>query len=335
MNCRICNSASGDDHLVLEMMFGSRKEFRYFECGECGCLQLIEPPEDMAEYYPADRYYAFCEDSERVAIRNPMRRWIKQRRDATILFRRRGTFAWLASRRPNPGISDIARWLGPTPIHSFNGPILDVGCGNGQFLNRLAALGFTDLTGVDPFLPADVCRGNVSLLARPIESVIGRTFDLVTFHHSLEHMPDQIEVLKMVRQMLNGRGVCLIRIPIVSQGPWRRYGTDWCEIDAPRHFFLHSELSLQIAASAAGLRVEHIQYEAEPFAYAVSELYRRGIPMYDVENKRLRNWEEEFSTAEIESFTHDAARFNVPGWAGRAAFFLTTDTESDLSVSFA
>lgn len=334
MNCRICGSAQGEDHVVREMMFGSRDEFRYFHCRDCGCLQIVEPPDDPAEYYPPGRYYSFHEAPETVVPRNPIRRWIKRRRDAALLFDRRGLFARLAARRPNPGIADLARWLAPTAVRSFNSPILDVGCGSGAFLMRMAALGFTDLTGVDPYLPADQQHAGVTLLSMPIDAMIGRTFDLVTLHHALEHMPDQVAVLNVVRRLLTPRGVCLIRVPIASQGPWRMYGADWAEIDAPRHCFLHTERSLQIAARNAGLGIDHIQYESEPFSYAASELYRRGVPLYDAQREQLRDWNDDFTAEEVRSFHRMAAGHNLPGWAGRAAFFLTRNSDGELSVSF-
>src|SRR6266852_6035050 len=57
--CKVCGNASGNKtHLAREMMFGLRNEFEYLECGCCGCVQLVAPPEDMAKYYPKD-YYSY------------------------------------------------------------------------------------------------------------------------------------------------------------------------------------------------------------------------------------------------------------------------------------
>ena len=57
--CRICGNKEGNVlYLAREMMFGLREEFTYFECAQCGCLQIAEFPADMSAYYPDD-YYSF------------------------------------------------------------------------------------------------------------------------------------------------------------------------------------------------------------------------------------------------------------------------------------
>ena len=49
--------------------------------------------------------------------------------------------------------------------------ILDVGCGNGWHLSLLDGLGFTNLTGIDPFLPGDMHQGNVRIKAGSFDVV--------------------------------------------------------------------------------------------------------------------------------------------------------------------
>jgi SAM-dependent methyltransferase len=306
------------------MMFGTRDEFHYFECGCCGCLQLVDPPADLARYYPAEKYYSFREDVRWPQPRNPLRRWLKRRRDAAVLFGRQGPFGWIAALRPNPGLDDLRQWLAATGVRSFDASILDVGCGRGRLLHRLASLGFRSLRGVDPFLPADQVQGSVRITAGPLDALRDETFDLIMFHHSLEHMADPVQPLRQAASLLNDAGTCLVRLPLASQGPWRRYGTCWCDLDAPRHFFLHTETSLELAARAAGLHLRHVQYESDPFSYGVSEMYRRGIPLYDEARSCSRDWRELFGPAETRQFEELAAADNVPGAAGRAAFFFST-----------
>jgi 2-polyprenyl-3-methyl-5-hydroxy-6-metoxy-1,4-benzoquinol methylase len=65
--------------------------------------------------------------------------------------------------------------------------MLDVGCGSGAILKRLAAIGFQDLTGVDPLLKSTTQSGPVKLLKADIEEIGGR-FDFIMFNHSLEHL---------------------------------------------------------------------------------------------------------------------------------------------------
>ena len=57
--CKICGNSVGNTlYTVREMMFGTREEFEYLECAQCGCVQLWNVPADLSPYYPPD-YYSF------------------------------------------------------------------------------------------------------------------------------------------------------------------------------------------------------------------------------------------------------------------------------------
>lgn len=320
-------------HLVREMMLGTREEFRYFECDLCCCLSLLNPPDDMSLFYPPNKYYSLSANPSISVPRNPIRRWLKSVRDHAICFDRSGLPGVIARRYPNQDALDCRAWIRHTSLRSHRARILDVGCGNGWHLSQFHGLGFTNLTGVDPYLAEDIHFGPVRIHACPLAELGSREFDFIMLHHSLEHMPNQAEVLAQVRQLLAPDGTCLVRIPIVSRGPWRTYGADWAEIDAPRHFVLHSEMSLKIAAEKAGLAIQCIQYESESFSYATSELYRRNLSLYDDDTKRHRQPTSVFDAAELQQFELMSRSHHIPGWAGRAAFFLTPHSTPSKNIS--
>lgn len=295
----------------------------------------MDPPTDLSPYYPSDKYYSFS-DMPAVSIpQNPVRRWLKHFRDRSICLRRGGPGGWIADRYPNQDACDFRKWLKHTTVRSHKAAILDVGCGSGWHLRQLHGLGFTDLTGVDPYLTDDIHYGPIRIHANNLSVLSGRSFDFITLHHSFEHMAQQTEQLKQISELLTPDGTCMIRVPIVSRGPWQRYGTNWAEIDAPRHFVLHSEMSLKLAAESAGLSLNCIQYESDAFAYAASELYSRGLSLYDNAANCRRQFESVFTASEQRQFQDLSKLHHVPGWAGRAAFFLTrtgcTEVYSDLS----
>ena len=316
-------------------MFGTRDEFRYFECDRCCCLCLMDPPADLSPYYPSDKYYSFNETPPVSIPKNPIRRWLKHFRDRSICLGRGGLGGWIADRYPNQDASHFRKWFKHTSVRSHKAAILDVGCGSGWHLRQLYGLGFTNLSGVDPYLPADLNYGPVRIHANNLSVLTGRTFDFIMLHHSFEHVAEQVHELNQIRRLLTPDGTCMIRIPIVSRGPWQTYGTNWAEIDAPRHFVLHSEMSLKLAAEAAGLSLKCIQYESDAFAYAASELYCRGLSLYDNSAGCRRQFDSVFAASEQRQFQALSKLHHVPGWAGRAAFFLTrsgcSEIYSDLS----
>ncbi len=96
--------------------------------------------------------------------------------------------------------------------------VLDIGCSNGGLLASLRALGFTNLTGVDP---SPVCVANTSqqpglravvgtLTAPPPE--LGR-YDLVVLSHVLEHVLDLQTVVAPLAALLNPGGRLYVEVP--------------------------------------------------------------------------------------------------------------------------
>lgn len=57
--CIVCGY-SGDAKLyeAKEMMYGMGNSFTYFECPECGCLQIKDIPDNLGDYYQKD-YYSY------------------------------------------------------------------------------------------------------------------------------------------------------------------------------------------------------------------------------------------------------------------------------------
>lgn len=55
-HCRICASAAIRVFYAREMMFGTREVFQYFECTDCGCVQILSYPDDIARQYPKEYY---------------------------------------------------------------------------------------------------------------------------------------------------------------------------------------------------------------------------------------------------------------------------------------
>lgn len=57
--CRLCgDEAQHRAYYVKEMFFGTGQEFIYFECDKCQCIQIMEIPENLEEFY-GEGYYSF------------------------------------------------------------------------------------------------------------------------------------------------------------------------------------------------------------------------------------------------------------------------------------
>jgi SAM-dependent methyltransferase len=313
--CRICGQHAQAPAIVArEMMHGTRREFVYRQCSACGCLQIERYPDDMAPFY--ERYYSH-------RPKRSLREHLIRQRDLFEAGSGTRLGGLLALRWPNPTM----RLLAPI-LADRRKSVLDVGCGWGSFLHLLKAHGFSDLCGIDPYLD-DAARSDGQ--PRIVKGHLGdlqERYDLVFLSHSLEHMPHQTEVLAAVTARLREGGLCILRIPLCSSWAWETYGVDWVGLDAPRHFYLHTQHSLRIAAERAGLVVHSVAFDSTGFQFWGSEQYRRDRPLVDPgqADGEIRPDPQLFDAARLRGFEAAAARLNASGRGDQAIFLLSAAT---------
>lgn len=313
--CRICGGAFDLQISATERMVGVGGEFRYDRCGSCGCVQLRDVPRDLSPYY-AGGYYAFATQPTPSATR----RTYRHVRDALLFGQARTLGALVAPILPPPRRAE-REWFAVTGT-GRSSRVLDVGCGGGLLVGRLASAGFRHVLGVDPFIQRDVHhRGRLVVKRGTLDDVSG-PFDLIMFHHSLEHIDAQRATMQRVRDVLAPDGWCLIRIPTVSSDAWEEYQDRWVQLDAPRHLFLHSRQSLALLARQSGLRVVRVIDDSSAFQFEGSELYRQDRPLSD-----LHGWP--FSRRQRRQFARKARQLNANHRGDQAAFYLRSAAPDD------
>lgn len=281
--CRLCRAAGPHPRLeIREMMFGTREVFEYFSCSACDTLQIVNvlEGEDLMRHYPAT-YYSHNGSGQPSALQ-----WLVTQRDRRKLDGGGRVFGALMSRPIPEGIFRVL--LGGDAVNMLaelgigrDARILDVGCGSGALLDRLARVGFSSLLGADPFIAADgQSREGIPLLRRYLGEVTGE-FDLVMFNHSLEHMPDPVSTLQIAARKLATGGMCLARVPTTSSEAWSVYGADWVQADAPRHMVIPSRRGMALAAERAGLHVTRTFDDSTFGQFTGSEAYRADVPVTD------------------------------------------------------
>lgn len=298
------------------MLIGLRDEFDYFQCVTCGCLQIAEPPPDLGRYYPSD-YYAFTGlSSHRL---HGLKTYLRRARTEYRL-QGRGLIGSLLTRLTGP--ADVPEYLLPARLH-VDDRILDVGCGNGRMLGDLAQQGFSRLTGIDPFLADDTpMPAGVHLARRFLEEMDGQ-YDCIILNHAFEHMPDPSGTFALLRALLTPAGTIVLRIPVVPSLAWETYGIDWFQLDAPRHFFLHSPESIRILAERNGLVIKQIVYDSDARQFWGSEQYRRNIPHLSPASYKVDPAASLFTKPEMDAFEERARTLNREGRGDQASFYLT------------
>lgn len=316
VECAVCRGRAGfREHDVPRYRYGAggSETVPYRECLDCGSLIIVRVPGGLdTEYGPG--YHVPAGPGGRLSL---PRRLIR-------------SFRW----RHAVGGGGLGRLLAaffPPPLEGFSellrlarvehgSRILDVGAGTGEILARLRDVGYRDLTGIEPFLPGEKERAaGVRIMQADLESLAedGREdpFDVIMFNHSLEHVPDPEGALRTARSLLAPGGRVLVRVPVADCLAWKRYGTEWVQIDAPRHLFLFSRKGLRVMASRAGLELEAVRDDSTEVQFLGSELYREGRPLDDL--PRRYGW------AARRRARKEARRLNARGAGDQAGFVFT------------
>lgn len=139
------------------------------------------------------------------------------------------------------------------------GRLLDVGCGDGGFLFGMKKKGW-EVQGVD-FDPKaienakklyglDLKTGDLKGARFPEKS-----FDAITLHHVIEHVPDPVEEFSECWRLLKPGGLIVALTPNVTSLGHAEFGRYWRGLEIPRHLHLFSPNSLRRCAEKAGLKV--------------------------------------------------------------------------------
>jgi 2-polyprenyl-3-methyl-5-hydroxy-6-metoxy-1,4-benzoquinol methylase len=275
-SCSICGNAQLNRSLrVSELMYGTGEVFEYLHCAACGVLHLLDIPEDLDRYYPAQSYYSV--NTPGWSLRQVMKGWRDRLQES-----RTATAGWIRSLAPNVALSAMT-----AAAPSRSARVLDVGCGDGALLRSMALLGYTHLTGADPLLDEASASDGVTLIKGGVDAVQGK-FDLISFHHSLEHIRDQVGVLRQARERLASGGSLLVRIPTCDSVAFAVYGSRWVQLDAPRHLFLHSHRSVAHVAAQAGLVVRDLRCDSQPMQFWASDMYCANVPLMSPAAKQFK-----------------------------------------------
>ena len=143
-----------------------------------------------------------------------------------------------------------------------NKDILDFGCGWGGFLRNLK--NYKSLNGVE------LRKENINFIRRNIKKInisnninsFEKNFDIITMFHVLEHIPFQIETLKILKSKLKRKGKIIIEVPhaedfLILQDELKEFKnfTFWSE-----HLILHTFNSLKTVLQKSGFKKIKIQY---------------------------------------------------------------------------
>lgn len=160
------------------------------------------------------------------------------------------------------------------------GRILDIGCGNGNFLHKLNQLGAFELYGSELAGPAaerakKYPEINLSLSGEFHEKVEDGSLDAVSMFHVLEHIPQPLALISRIEKSLKPGGYFFVSFPNFQGWQAQCFGPDWLHLDPPRHLCFFHPKSFTETLNKHGLqliRKTSLSVEQNPFGAVQSLL---------------------------------------------------------------
>lgn len=242
-------------HHLQDSLFGAPGAWQMRQCVSPGCgLMWLDPMPTKADIGQA--YVNYYTHTDR-ALNDPSRwsRFIRKARSVYLtvredhLARRYGYQLrrlsswkrWLARVAPLPFLRaqmDFSVMYLPAVA---NGRLLEVGCGNGEMLRNMQALGWS-VHGVD-FDEAAVARArekglDVSHGDLHSQAYADNYFDAIVMSHVIEHVHDPRAVLQECYRILKPGGRLVMVTPNTDSWGHRLFGRHWRGLEPPRHLHI-------------------------------------------------------------------------------------------------
>jgi 2-polyprenyl-3-methyl-5-hydroxy-6-metoxy-1,4-benzoquinol methylase len=275
---------------VTDRLFGSPGSWNLHRCA-CEILYLDPRPNarsihraysDYHTHHIAERELPWRANGFRGAVRRGYlnSRYGYRMPHASLV----GALTWRFRRPAVKNLDFMIRHLGPPA--SPGSKILDVGCGNGDFLRIAEDLGYVAV-GIDPDQRAVELAGARGLSAQsgllPGSGQQADSFVHVFLSHVLEHLHQPREALEEVLTLLAPGGRLWISQPNLDASGLAHFGKHWRGLEPPRHLSLYSPRRLAALLGEVGYEEMSLlpAEEAALFYYRQSQSIKCGSDPYD------------------------------------------------------
>jgi len=149
-------------------------------------------------------------------------------------------------------------------LSGSKGRILDIGCGTGDLLSACEKNGW-EINGVEPSDKARALAAkkisSKELLVSNIDEVSNDSkdrYDVISMFHVLEHVPNLLEYVAKLKELLADDGSLIIAVPNYKSYDATYYKEFWAAYDVPRHLWHFSQDSIQHIFERINFKVEKV-----------------------------------------------------------------------------
>jgi len=257
--CNLCgNEDAAPLFSTVDRLLPGRETYHFVCCNRCGLIYVNPQPswEERAAHYPlAYRGYRRLQTAS-----SPLQRW-------SMAYGLRKRWNILAA-------------------HCDGGRLLDIGCGGGDFLHRVAQHPAWQVYGVERTPAMALAARRTYGLSTMVGDLLSlpfpaSRFDAVTLWTVLEHTPNPALALQQCARLLRSGGVLVVRTVMAESRGARLFGPCWVGYDAPRILFVFSRPTLRQLLERAGFDVLGMQsrfHDFHPFLWSLRNRIAVAVP---------------------------------------------------------
>jgi 2-polyprenyl-3-methyl-5-hydroxy-6-metoxy-1,4-benzoquinol methylase len=139
------------------------------------------------------------------------------------------------------------------------GRLLDIGCGQGHFLQKMKTQGF-EVFGIEQDEQiAKLAKEKFGIEVHTADWLTKQkdgSFAAITMWHSLEHLQHLNETLQEAKRLLAEDGALVVALPNIDSFDRKYYGLHWAGYDVPRHLWHFSPKTFKILAKKHGFELK-------------------------------------------------------------------------------